>query len=62
MPLFNHKCMECGFIEEFLVNGSDKPDRQCPKCDSLNWEKMFTNRTSIAFKGSGFYVTDNKKP
>ena len=49
MPLFNHKCKVCGYVEEFLVKGSDKPKKQCVKCASIDWEKLFTNRTSIWF-------------
>ena len=60
MPLFNHKCKECGLIEEFLVKGPETPKKQCPKCDATNWERMFTSKANIAFKGKGFYVTDNR--
>ena len=60
MPLFNFKCKTCGHIEEFLISPSKKLDEKCAKCDNPDWEKQFTKRMGVVFKGSGFYVSDNR--
>ncbi len=60
MPLFNFKCNACGNVEEFMVSGNQKIDKRCASCDSSNWEKQFTKRMGVVFKGSGFYVSDNR--
>ncbi|MBG98294.1 FmdB family transcriptional regulator [bacterium] len=60
MPLFNFKCNTCGHIQEFLVSPNQKLEAGCPKCDKPDWEKQFTKRMGVVFKGSGFYVSDNR--
>ena len=60
MPLFNFKCKNCGHIEEFLISPNQKLDEKCVECDKPDWEKQFTKRIGVVFKGSGFYVSDNR--
>jgi len=60
MPLFNFKCRTCSYVQEFMVSGNQKIDKKCEKCDSSDWEKQFTKRMGVVFKGSGFYVSDNR--
>jgi len=60
MPLFNFKCNNCGHVQEFMVSGNQKIDKKCEKCDFSDWEKQFTKRMGVVFKGSGFYVSDNR--
>ncbi len=44
-----------------MVSGNRKIDKKCDDCDSSNWEKQFTKRMGVVFKGGGFYVSDNRK-
>ena len=60
MPLFNFKCNTCGHIQEFLVSPDQKLEEKCSECDKPDWEKQFTKRMGVVFKGSGFYVSDNR--
>ena len=60
MPLFNFKCKNCGHIEEFLVPPNQKLNEKCVECGKPDWEKQFTKRMGVVFKGSGFYVSDNR--
>jgi len=43
-----------------MVSGNQKIDKKCEKCGSSGWEKQFTKRMGVVFKGSGFYVSDNR--
>ena len=60
MPLFNFKCKNCGHIEEFLISPNQKLNEKCVECDKPDWEKQFTKRMGVVFKGGGFYVSDNR--
>jgi len=40
---------------------SDKPLTKCPKCGK-KVQRLIGGGIGIIFKGSGFYVTDNKSP
>ena len=61
MPLFTFKCLKCEEKREFLVGFQGSPKEKCDKCSSTKWKKEFTQKMNIAFKGTGFYVTDNKR-
>lgn len=59
MPIYCYKCKSCGEKIEVLQKRSDCSTRECPDCGGL-MEKIISP-VGIIFKGSGFYVTDNKK-
>ncbi len=44
-----------------MVSGNQKIEKKCEKCGSSDWEKQFTKRMGVVFKGSGFYITDSRK-
>ena len=61
VPTYDYRCTKCG--DEFAVEQSilDKPLVRCRKCRG-KLEKMLPKSLNLIFKGSGFYVTDYKKP
>ena len=59
MPVYDYRCEKCGNQYE-KREGFDAPARQrCPKCRGRALRVL--HAASIVFKGSGFYVTDNRK-
>ncbi|MTI59724.1 MAG: FmdB family transcriptional regulator [Firmicutes bacterium] len=57
MPTYLYECENCGRFEEFQKI-TEEPLETCPKCDGA--VKRIIGSPGIIFKGSGFYVTDNK--
>lgn len=60
MPTYDYECKGCGHIFEYFQNMSDDPLSECPKCGS-EVKRLIGGGLGVIFKGSGFYVTDNKK-
>ena len=58
MPTYEYLCEKCGKFEEFQ-RMSDEPLSSCPKCGS-SVRRLISKNVGIIFKGSGFYVTDNR--
>ncbi|UCG25406.1 MAG: FmdB family transcriptional regulator [Chloroflexota bacterium] len=58
MPTYSYKCTNCDHRFEARQRFSDDPLTECPVCGSTI-RKVITP-VGIVFKGSGFYVTDNK--
>jgi len=58
MPIYSYKCTKCDHHFEVRQRFSDDPLTECPVCGSPV-RKVITP-VGIVFKGSGFYVTDNK--
>ena len=59
MPTYAYRCKECGHEFEIRQRFSDDPLRDCPVCEESALRKV-VNSVGIVFKGSGFYVTDNR--
>lgn len=59
MPTYVYKCAHCGHMFEARQRMSDDPLTDCPKCDEEALRRVI-NSVGIVFKGSGFYVTDNR--
>jgi putative FmdB family regulatory protein len=59
MPTYQYKCNDCGVAFERFQHFSEEPVRVCPECDGV--VRRVIHPVGIIFKGSGFYVTDNKK-
>ena len=59
MPVYEYECLECGLHFERLQNYNDPHVAQCPR-GHRNVRRVFSP-PAIVFKGSGFYVTDNRK-
>jgi len=58
MPLYEYECSECGVRFERRQHFSDDPVRVCPECGGR--VHRLIQPVGIVFKGSGFYVTDNR--
>ena len=60
MPSYDYECKSCSYIFEVFQNMSDPLIKKCPRC-SKGVRRLIGGGTGIIFKGSGFYVTDNKR-
>lgn len=60
MPLYEYECTKCGVRFERRQSFSDEPVRVCPECGGE--VQRLIQPVGIVFKGSGFYVTDNRSP
>ncbi|MDX9801571.1 MAG: zinc ribbon domain-containing protein [Spirochaetia bacterium] len=60
MPTYDYECKTCGKIFEVFQKMSDDPLTECPECGK-EVKRLVGGGLGIIFKGSGFYVTDNKK-
>jgi putative FmdB family regulatory protein len=59
MPIYQYRCESCGVAFERVQHFSDAPLTQCPECDGKVHRVI--QPVGIIFKGSGFYVTDNRR-
>lgn len=59
MPIYEYRCAECGFQNEYLQRMSDAPLKDCPECGKPSLSKMVT-AAGFQLKGSGWYATDFK--
>jgi len=58
MPVYEYECLECGLHFERLQHVDDRDAAQCPG-GHRNVRRVFSP-PAIVFRGSGFYVTDNR--
>ena len=59
MPKYEYACKSCGERLEVLQSFADASLTECPVCGGV-LRRVFSP-PGIAFKGSGFYRTDNRK-
>jgi putative FmdB family regulatory protein len=59
MPLFEYQCESCGVRFERLQRKRDAALSECPECGGA--VRRLIQPPGIIFKGSGFYVTDNRR-
>ncbi len=60
MPVYAYKCDNCGYYFEEKQSFSDDPITDCPNCDHEQTVHRVIQPVGVVFKGSGFYVTDNR--
>lgn len=60
MPLYDYQCSKCQHVVEVRHGFNDTYAEACPTCGGEF--KRVINPAPIIFKGSGFYVTDSRKP
>jgi putative FmdB family regulatory protein len=58
MPVYAYECKECGVRFERRQSFNDDPITVCPECEGQ--VRRLIQPAGIVFKGSGFYVTDNR--
>lgn len=59
MPTYVYKCAHCGNTFEARQRMTDSPLTDCPECEESALRRVI-NSVGVVFKGSGFYVTDNR--
>jgi putative FmdB family regulatory protein len=58
MPLYEYECLTCGAHFEKRQSYHDAPQADCPHGHAQTRRLLVA--PVIVFKGSGFYVTDNR--
>lgn len=58
MPLYTYRCNENGHEFEARQRMMDDPLTECPVCGGP--VRRVVSSVGVVFKGSGFYVTDNR--
>lgn len=59
MPIYLYECDSCGLRFEKMQRMTEEPLTDCPECDGQVHRVI--QPVGIIFKGSGFYVTDNRQ-
>jgi putative FmdB family regulatory protein len=59
MPVYTYRCENCGHEFDKRQSFSDNPLKACPNCRKHTLQKVYFP-AGVAFKGSGFYVTDRR--
>ena len=59
MPIYVYECTNCGNRFEQHQHISDDPIQICPECGGQ--VQRLIQSVGVIFKGSGFYVTDNRR-
>ena len=59
MPVYEYECGLCHFHFERKQGFDEEPVAMCPQCQGK--ARRILHSTPIIFKGSGFYITDNRK-
>ncbi|HZD53965.1 MAG TPA: FmdB family zinc ribbon protein [Woeseiaceae bacterium] len=60
MPLYDYACEQCGYRFEVRQSFADDPLTVCPEC--TGHVRRVIHPSGIIFKGSGWYITDSRKP
>uniref|UniRef100_A0A7V0Z6M3 Zinc ribbon domain-containing protein n=1 Tax=candidate division WOR-3 bacterium TaxID=2052148 RepID=A0A7V0Z6M3_UNCW3 len=61
MPTYEYECNNCKYHFEVLQGINEPKIKKCPKCGG-SMRKLISGSAGLIFKGSGFYITDYKKP
>ncbi len=59
MPIYEYRCSDCGFQDEFLQKLSEPQLTVCPSCGKESFKKLLS-AAGFQLKGSGWYATDFK--
>ena len=59
MPIYLYECGSCGVRFERMQRFSEEPLTECPECDGHVHRVI--QPVGVIFKGSGFYITDNRQ-
>ncbi|MFC1596101.1 FmdB family zinc ribbon protein [Candidatus Margulisiibacteriota bacterium] len=60
MPTYIYRCNDCDHQFETTQSIKADPLSECPECEKEALRKVINYAPGIAFKGSGFYVTDSR--
>lgn len=59
MPVYEYVCDACGYAFERIQSFSDDPVSECPHCKGR--VRRLISPVGVIFKGSGWYITDNRR-
>jgi len=59
MPIYLYQCDTCGVRFERRQHIAEPPLVECPECDGR--VRRIIQPVGVIFRGSGFYVTDNRQ-
>jgi putative FmdB family regulatory protein len=59
VPIYEYRCLECGFQDEYLQKVSEPQLTVCPTCGKETFKKLLS-AAGFQLKGSGWYATDFK--
>ena len=59
MPIYEYECGHCSYRFETKQGFDEEPQAMCPQCQGR--ARRIFHSTPVIFKGSGFYITDNRK-
>lgn len=59
MPIYEYRCTDCGYQDEYLQKVSEPPMTVCPTCGKATFAKLMS-AAGFQLKGSGWYATDFK--
>lgn len=62
MPTYEYACTKCGHEFEAFQSMKDQPLTHCPACRKRSVKRRIGGGAGLIFKGSGFYITDYRKP
>jgi putative FmdB family regulatory protein len=57
VPIYEYRCLECGFQDEYLQKLSEPQLTVCPTCGKESFRKL-VSAAGFQLKGSGWYATD----
>lgn len=60
MPTYSYRCADCGHEFDQVQKITEDPLRDCPSCGG--GVKRVIHPVGVVFKGSGWYITDSRKP
>ena len=59
MPIYEYRCSDCSYQNEYLQKASDPRLQVCPSCGKETFAKLLS-AAGFQLKGSGWYATDFK--
>jgi len=61
MPTYEYECQKCHHRFEVFQRITEPPKKTCPQCKG-RVKRLLGTGAGLLFKGSGFYITDYRKP
>ena len=61
MPTYEYECQKCQHRFDLFQSIKAAPIKTCPKCKG-RVKRLYSTGGGLLFKGSGFYITDYRKP
>ncbi len=59
MPVYTYHCENCDYEFDKHQSFEENALKQCPQCKKMSLYKVY-KPARVVFKGSGYYVTDNR--